>query len=262
MPYDNLSFVCLKKKTELNDIWCMVPEIWSTTDINFCHSGPLFALLPPYGPKKSKFSKKWKNHLRYYHFSHMTYGSSDMEYNWQNFLSLWTIFCPFTSLTTQKLKFWKNEKIAWRYYHFTQVEHKWESYNVWFQRYWAWQTKFFVILDHFLPLYPPKNLKNQKLINWTILWCMVPEIRSVWRTEFFVILDHFLHFYPCNNLKNQNFEKMNKKTGDIIILHKYTTNDNHMMYGSWDMKCDRQIFLSFWTIFCPFNPWQTEKSKF
>ena len=36
----------------------MVPEIWSATDIIFCHSVPFIALLPPYGPRKSKFPKK------------------------------------------------------------------------------------------------------------------------------------------------------------------------------------------------------------
>ena len=33
--------------------------------------------------------------------------------------------------------------------------------DVWFLWYWAQQTKFFVILDNFLPFYPPKNQKNQ-----------------------------------------------------------------------------------------------------
>ena len=44
----------------------MVPEIWSATDIIFCHTGPFFALLPPppVGPRKSKLSKKWKKHLK------------------------------------------------------------------------------------------------------------------------------------------------------------------------------------------------------
>ena len=32
-----------------------------------------------------------------------------------------------------------------------------------------------------------------------------------------------------------------------------------MMYGSWDMKCDRQNFLSFWAMFCPFTPLSTQK---
>ena len=63
-----------------------------------------------------------------------------------------------------------------------------------------------------------------------------------------VIIGHFLLFYhsplpPPKNLKNQNFEKMSK-SGDII-LHMWTTNDDHMMYGSWDMEHDRQNFLSF-----------------
>ena len=74
------------------------------------------------------------------------------------------------------------------------------------------------------------------------------------RTEFFVILDHFLLFYPLNNPKNKNFQKIKKVPGDIIILHQCTINDNHMMHGSWNMKRDRQIFLSFWTVFCPFTP--------
>ena len=36
--------------------------------------------------------------------SHMMYGSWDTECNGQNFLSFWTIFCPFTSWTAQKIK--------------------------------------------------------------------------------------------------------------------------------------------------------------
>ena len=38
---------------------------------------------------------------------------------------------------------------------------------------------------------------------------------------------------------------MKKTPGDITILQKGAINDNHMMYGSLDMKCDRQNFLSF-----------------
>ena len=87
------------------------------------------------------------------------------------------------------------------------------------------------------------------------------------RQKFFVILGHFLPFYPTKKPKSQNFEKIKKKkkkkkkkekTGDIIILHLSTTNDNHMMYGSWDMEYSRQNLFSFWTIFCPL----TKKSKF
>ena len=43
-----------------------------------------------------------------------------------------------------------------------------------------------------------------------------------------VIMGHFL---PFQSPKNQNFEKMKKAAGDIIILHMYTKNENHMRYG-------------------------------
>ena len=42
---------------------------------------------------------------------------------------------------------------------------------------------------------------------------------------------------------------MKKKPGDIIILHFCITNDDHMMYGFWDMEHDRQIFCHFGLFF-------------
>ena len=152
--------------------------------------------------------------------NHMMYGSWDMECHGQNFLSFWTIFCTFTTLKTWKIKIVKKmRKNSWKHYHFTHVYHKWQLYDVWFLRYKARQTEFFVILDCFLPFYPP------------------------------------------NNPKNQNFAKLKKPFGDIIILHMCIINDNHMMYDSWDIERDGQIFLSFRTIFCPFTPLTTQKIK-
>ena len=52
---------------------------------------------------------------------------------------------------------------------------------------------------------------------------------------------------------------MNNTPEDIVILQMFTINDSHMMYGSSDMKCNGQNFLSLWTIFCPFTPLTTEK---
>ena len=63
------------------------------------------------------------------------------------------------------------------------------------------------------------------------------------RHNFLPFCTIFLPFYPPNNLKNQNFEKW-KKYGGIITIHLRTTNDDHMMYGSWDMEHDRHNFLS------------------
>ena len=64
------------------------------------------------------------------------------------------------------------------------------------------------------------------------------------------------------NPKNQNVEKMEKNTWRYYHFTTCTVNDNHMMYGSWDMECDRQNFLSFWTIFWPFNPYPLPTQKF
>ena len=80
-------------------------------------------------------------------------------------------------------------------------------------------------------------------------------------TECFVILDPFWHFYPPNNLKIKPLKKMKKILRDIIILHMCTRNDNHIMYGSWDMEHNGHNFLSFWTIFCPFTTLTTQKIK-
>ena len=118
---------------------------------------------------KIKILKKWKKCLKILSFyiylfnineDHMIYGSWNISYNRQKFLSLWAIFCPFSSLTTWKIKILKL-----------------------------------------------------------------------------------------------------KKTPGDIILHICTVNDNHMMYGSWDMESNRQSFLSFWTVFGRFSPLWTQKIK-
>ena len=129
--------------------------------------------------------------------------------NRQNFLSFWTIFCPFTLLTTQKIKSLKNWK------------------------------------------------KRQEILSFytcvpqmIIIWCIVPEIWSV-KDKIFCNFGRFFAFLLPNNPKNQNFGKMKKKTGDFThVYHKWQSYD----YGSWDMKHDRQNFLSFWTVFCLFTP--------
>ena len=102
-------------------IWCMVPEIWSTTEIIFCHSGLFFALLPPYGPRKSKFWKNEKKPTRYYHFTTVyhkwkSYDVWFLRYGVQQtkFFSHLILchFGPFFALSApwqpRKPKVWKN----------------------------------------------------------------------------------------------------------------------------------------------------------
>ena len=170
-----------------------------------------------------------KNH------NHTMHASWDMEYDRHNFLSFWAIFCPFTPLLTPKINIWnKCKKNPWRY-PITHVYHKWRLYNVWFLRYKAQKTEFFVILDYFLlfypPTYPEKNVfeKMRKMpIDTIILQMCIIKWKSydvsflrygVWQTQFFLILDHFLPFYSPNNSENQNFEKTKKTSEDIRYHH-------------------------------------------
>ena len=67
-------------------------------------------------------------------------------------------------------------------------------------------------------------------------------------------MGHFLLFDPPDNPKNQSFEKTKKTPGYIIILHMCTTNDDHMMYGSWYMSATDRMFCPFGLFFDPLPP--------
>ena len=84
-----------------------------------------------------------------------------------------------------------------------------------------------------------------------------PMIYGFWnircdRQKFLSFWAIFCPFSPPDNPENRNL-KLKKTPGDIVILQISTINDNFLMYGSWDMERDRQNFLSFWTVFCPFT---------
>ena len=131
-----------------------------------------------------------------------------------------------------------------------------------------------VILGNFCPFTPLKNPKNQDFEKWKKL-LEISYFTHVYQKsqsydvqflrygvrQFFVIPDHFLPFYTSMDLENQKFEKIKKPPKEIIIFQMCTINDSQMMYGSWDMECNGQNILWFWTIFCPFNPLITQKTK-
>ena len=54
---------------------------------------------------------------------------------------------------------------------------------------------------------------------------------------------------------------MKKTPGDIIILHKCTKNNDHMLYCSWNMVHDACNYCSFWVIFCTFTSLTAQKIK-
>ena len=108
-------------------LWCMLPEIWSATDTLLCQFGPGDIIL----------------------------------------LHMCTInepFDPANNPTNQNFE--KNGKNTLRYYHFTLVCHKWQSHDVRFLTYRAWQTNFFVISGNFCPFAPLTTHKIKILKNW------------------------------------------------------------------------------------------------
>ena len=133
-----------------------------------------------------------------------------------------------------------------------------------------------VILGQFRPFTPLKTPKNKILKKWKnfleissfytcvtkiTIWCMVPEIWSETDRIFCYSGSLFTLLPPYGPRKPkfwENWKKKKKKTPrDIIILHKCPINDNHMMYGYWDMKCDKQFFVIldwFLPFYSPNNP--------
>ena len=183
----------------------------------------------------------------------------DITHNRQRFLSFWVLFCPFIPLTKQKIKILKKwKKNSWRYYHFTFVYHEWQSYNVWFLRYEVHQTKSFLILDYFLSFYWKIKILKKKAWRYHQLTRVYHKWQSydVWflrykvqQTEFFV--DYFLPFQtpppppPLKTWKINIFIKWRKKNSwRYYHLYHKCINENHMMYGCWDMECDRMNFFS------------------
>ena len=137
--------------------------------------------------------------------------------------------------------------------------------------YCSWDIRcdgqLFVILDHFLPFDLPNNPKYQDCEKWKKAWgyyhliLVYRKWRSydVWflrygarQIEFFVILGHVLLFYPTNNSKNQILKKWKN---NLEISSFYTCVPQ--MTIIWCMvpeiwSTTDIIFMSFWTMFCPF----------
>ena len=91
----------------------------------------------------------------------------------------------------------------------------------------------------------------------TIIWCMVPKISST-TDRIFRYFGLFFALLPPSPLTLRILKikilKKWKKLLEILSFYTSTTNQNHMIYDSWDMERDRQNFFSFWTTFCPFTP--------
>ena len=132
--------------------------------------------LPFYSPKNPNNSilKKWKklpeissfytctkNHI------HMMYGSRDMEWYRQNFLSFWAFFCPFTPLMILKIKIlkkWKKCLDIWSFHTYMCTINEDMIYVSWNIRHNRQNfLSFRVIFGHFTPLTTQTNQNCVKL---------------------------------------------------------------------------------------------------
>ena len=150
-------------------------------------------------------------------------------------------FLPFDPPNyTKDQNFEKLKKNAQRYYHFTLVYHKQRSYDISFLRHQARQTNFFVILGYFLFFNSPPPTKQK--IKYLKKCALLPPPQPP---------------HPHPPLTTENFEKSKKIPTDIIILHKSTIYNNHMIHGSWDINCNR-FFLGHFLPFYPPNSLNNE----
>ena len=135
------------------------------------------------------------------------------------FLVILDHFLHFHPPKKQKIpKFWKNEKKQNKKQKKLEIlsfYHKWQSYDVSFLRYGAWQTEFFVILDHFSLFHPPEKSKFWKNENaWRHISHKCTKnhdhmLHCSWDTMHDRCNSYFSFwaiFYPfTNDPKNQNF---------------------------------------------------------
>ena len=140
------------------------------------------------------------------------------------------------------------------------------------------RTKFFVILDHFLPFIPlpekSKFGKNEKKA-WTYYyfthvyqkwqsWCMVPEIWSLTNWFFCHCGPFFALLPPPHPLTTppKKFLKMIKMHRDIILLHMCTINENHMIMVPLILSTTDRTFCHFGPFFALLPPSNPKSQKF
>ena len=101
--------------------------------------------------------------------------------------------------------------------------------------------------------------KWKKTLDISLVYTCVPKIMIRWCTvpQKWCATDG-----QTEKVTHRGGCPMKKKTPwDIIILHKYTKNQNHMLYRSWDMARDGSSYFSFLAIFCSFTPLAVRKIK-
>ena len=154
----------------------------------------------------------------------MIYSSWDVECETEtgNYGSYFALLSPHHKNQT-KSKFWENEKECWRYHHFTHVHQKPQSYEVWLEN----------------NLENKKFEKNEKDIYRCLHFTHVYQ-----KSRSYVC---FLKYGVWQTLTTQKIKisKKCKKRLDIIILHKSTKNNDHMLYCFSDITRDGFVIFQF-----------------
>ena len=133
--------------------------------------------------------------------NHTMHGSRDTECDRQNLMSLWTIFCPFTPLWTQKIQILKNLKKAPGA---IIIFHKCSKYYDQMM-YGSWEVVhdicncYFSFSATFCPFTPLTTQKNKILKKWRKKKCLeissfyicITKIMTRWCTvlEIFCTMD-------------------------------------------------------------------------
>ena len=133
-------------------------------------------------------------------------------------------------------------------------------------------------MGHFLPFHPLtawkiklKKKKKKKCLEISSFYiCTINYDQMMYGCwdmmcggcNYFSFWAIFCPFIPRTARKIKVKKTPKKTLGNIIILHICTKNYDQIMYGSWDMVCDRcNCYFSFLTIFCPFTPLTAQKIK-
>ena len=102
------------------------------------------------------------------------------------------------------------------------------------------------------------NKKPQKTRSYDV--CLL-RYGVLVQTKFFVISDHFCFFTTLLTLKLKIWKKCKKPPDHIILLCMCTINQDHMIYGSWGIKFNRQFFFVILDNFLPFYLPNTLKNE-
>ena len=228
---------------------------------NFLPFWTIFALLPPNNPENQNFEKMKKMpgdiiilHLCTINDNHMMYHSWDMECDRQKFLPFCTVFALLPANNPENEDFAKMKKMPGDIIilHLCTINNNHMMYHSWDME---CDRQNFLPFCTVFALLPPNNPENQnfekmkKMPGDVIILHLYHKSYDVWLLRYgawhtiFVILEHFFALLPPDKLKNQNFQIIKKEPGDIIILQMCTINDNHEMYVSWDMECDKYFFV-------------------